>query len=1100
MIGFLARVGSMWKFAAGFWNRSPLAIRIGVIALAIFVVAFLLTDRNLVYTTIILAVAAVLGVCVWLSWRWFRPSAASPMTEELRTADELWEQQLKDYEDFLKDRGSNLPFYMMIGESGGGKTFSLDKSEINWRIRKVPTGGTLGCNWWPAADAVILDTAGRYSVNTGSGELDEDARALWNQLIENCRERRPERPLNGVIVVLPCDKLLEDSFDERRAKARQLSAALSDLASTFKVHVPVYLLVTFCDKINGFREYFEGVPEPLKAQMIGYSVESDGHPFACSFADAEEGFRDVVRAFRRRRASLLLKNRSNASAVSAVLKFPERFSQIQRPLFEYVTQLFDERTPEDEPSLFGHMFRGFYFSSATQDGTTVTDKRFTEILGREPQHESRFDQARPLFLDDFFEKKVFKEPGLARPSARNFARIKRVKTIWNASLITATAGSLLYLGLWWAKTTKHLSQPNDRVAALHDELLEDVPRSGKQIKQIKDDRDADDIRDVLDRLEQLAPVNEVGDSVIESVQNFRTIGFITPERFVKGATLRDLHRSYRVAFVHGVLVPLRVDLERSLDNVRLEDIEAPERFQAFREAIVSYVELITSDTYDERRELATESDDADVPQPKPRERIAPLLRFAHDAAKSGGGYGVLGDLDKDDIDQIIAAFDLLVGFADDRAMGTVSDAWRGTGAHFGFLAIQDDRNQQSSARLLRDAFAKVNERWRRVFASPGRDTWFVTWDESEAAGQWWLLYGLETSLREQEQILGNLTRDPRLRRPASLAEWGRGADEWQKAFERFDASFVELGGIERLDGEWRDARDWLEKQWDSNFYGVLRWSLYETVNDSKGDYREELEDAERALREHWRQAVERVNDMYRTEPYGTDYSNVERNGVVTQSLTGSRLHRELSDTTLLVSESKQPWDGNRWDVLFASDGSLVADPRQPQSLLMPSAEGDATPARRLGEDLARLTAVRDREQADGEKPGDEHRAVRSNAIKAIATRVFRQIESTHPSEAGEAKSLDFTREEADAVFTEHLDALARGIEALDDLAGSFGRSRDDSIGMVDAYGESYLREWHRHWSVESGTELEQTQYGVGRRGQLEQFPWERDHILEHRGA
>ena len=66
-----------------------------------------------------------------------------------------------------------LPWYMIIGPPGAGKSTALRNSGLRFpyaggAVQGV--GGTRNCQWWMTNEAVILDTAGRYTTE----EADRD--------------------------------------------------------------------------------------------------------------------------------------------------------------------------------------------------------------------------------------------------------------------------------------------------------------------------------------------------------------------------------------------------------------------------------------------------------------------------------------------------------------------------------------------------------------------------------------------------------------------------------------------------------------------------------------------------------------------------------------------------------------------------------------------------------------------------------------------------------------------------------------------------------------------------------------------------------------
>jgi len=71
-----------------------------------------------------------------------------------------------------------LPWYLVIGESGSGKTSAIRNAGLSSPITDTgPTTGisaTRNCDWWFFEEAVILDTAGRYTIPIDEGPDKEE--------------------------------------------------------------------------------------------------------------------------------------------------------------------------------------------------------------------------------------------------------------------------------------------------------------------------------------------------------------------------------------------------------------------------------------------------------------------------------------------------------------------------------------------------------------------------------------------------------------------------------------------------------------------------------------------------------------------------------------------------------------------------------------------------------------------------------------------------------------------------------------------------------------------------------------------------------------
>ncbi len=72
-----------------------------------------------------------------------------------------------------------LPWYVIIGPPGSGKTTVLVNSGLNFPLAQKfgkdalrGVGGTRNCDWWFTDKAVLLDTAGRYTTQESNARAD----------------------------------------------------------------------------------------------------------------------------------------------------------------------------------------------------------------------------------------------------------------------------------------------------------------------------------------------------------------------------------------------------------------------------------------------------------------------------------------------------------------------------------------------------------------------------------------------------------------------------------------------------------------------------------------------------------------------------------------------------------------------------------------------------------------------------------------------------------------------------------------------------------------------------------------------------------------
>ncbi|MGB0129434.1 MAG: type VI secretion protein IcmF/TssM N-terminal domain-containing protein, partial [Rhodocyclaceae bacterium] len=99
-----------------------------------------------------------------------------------------------------------LPWYIFIGAPGSGKTTALVNSGLQFPLAESHGagairgfGGTRNCDWWFTDEAVLLDTAGRYTTQESNREVDASA---WTGFLQLLKKHRPRRPINGIILTV----------------------------------------------------------------------------------------------------------------------------------------------------------------------------------------------------------------------------------------------------------------------------------------------------------------------------------------------------------------------------------------------------------------------------------------------------------------------------------------------------------------------------------------------------------------------------------------------------------------------------------------------------------------------------------------------------------------------------------------------------------------------------------------------------------------------------------------------------------------------------------------------------------------------------------
>src|SRR5262245_47210426 len=121
-------------------------------------------------------------------------------------------ESIEVYRSLGKDLYS-IPWFLIIGESGSGKTEAIRRSNLDFPTSLNDflqgTGSTININWWFTNHKVVLDTAGNLVFpEVGS---DSAASPKWQEFLKLLNKHRRQCPINGLVLVLSVDSLIRDS-------------------------------------------------------------------------------------------------------------------------------------------------------------------------------------------------------------------------------------------------------------------------------------------------------------------------------------------------------------------------------------------------------------------------------------------------------------------------------------------------------------------------------------------------------------------------------------------------------------------------------------------------------------------------------------------------------------------------------------------------------------------------------------------------------------------------------------------------------------------------------------------------------------------------
>ncbi len=387
---------------------------------------------------------------------------AQALADKLSRAMDLLKQK-RGAKGYLYEQ----PWYAIIGPPGSGKTTALLNAGLNFPLAAemgqgavAGIGGTRLCDWWFTEDAVMIDTAGRYTTQDSDANID---RAGWEAFLGLLKRTRPRQPLNGVIVAIALNDIATAPPAERSGHARAIRARVAELETKLGIRLPVYAMFTKSDLIAGFTEFFDDLDRETRNQVWGITFErrKDDQGAVAQFA---AGFAALAERLDRRLFARLQAERGPERR-ALIAGFPTQVASLAQPLMAFLEEAFGAApgaiagpTP---------LLRGAYLTSGTQEGTPID--RLTGALSRTFGVDQRRapslrpEAGRSYFLGSLLTRVIFGEAMLVsdNPEARKRASLMRLAGISVAVLVVLASGAVL-----WTRQSAETTQIETVAASL----------------------------------------------------------------------------------------------------------------------------------------------------------------------------------------------------------------------------------------------------------------------------------------------------------------------------------------------------------------------------------------------------------------------------------------------------------------------------------------------------------------------------------------------------------------------------------------------------------------------------------------------------------
>ena len=473
--------------------------------------------------------------------------------EEVEMLRERFDEALQVLKKTARKRGGtgiyDLPWYVIIGPPGCGKTTALINSGLNFPLAERfgkealrGVGGTRNCDWWFTEEAVLLDTAGRYVTQDSQMEVDS---AAWEGFLNLLKKSRRRRPINGALVAVSLSDLMLQSEAERAQHVRAIKQRLQELSKVLGIRFPVYVLFTKCDMIAGFMEFFDDLGLEERGQVWGMTFpleegENTGATIQMLTSEMDTLMQRINQRFLAR-----MQQERDPQRRARIFTFPQQLASLRGVSNQFLIEIFRPSRFE-EPTLL----RGVYFTSGTQEGTPID--RIMGSLSRTfgvgqqalPPHSG---QGRSYFLTRLLKDVIFEEADLVGANRRLEVQRRWLQRAAYAGAIGITALAVLAWTTSFTRNQVYVSQFRGQM----DEY---------QAVSAERPIDPNDFDELLPRLNALHGVTEVYQPVGEDTPLLLGMGLYQGDSLTESA--RD---AYRREMTRTLLPAIRHGLEQHLD-------------------------------------------------------------------------------------------------------------------------------------------------------------------------------------------------------------------------------------------------------------------------------------------------------------------------------------------------------------------------------------------------------------------------------------------------------------------------------------------------------------------------------------------------------
>ncbi len=293
------------------------------------------------------------------------------------------------------------PWILLLGDKNAGKTTLLANGELTLHSPHQQSLSTIKNNqnidWWIGDQAIFIDPAGKYCLPSA---VESDDEKFWQCFLNNIKRKRGHQLFDQIVVVIDSPTLLTAEYD-LNTFAEKIGHQLR-LLTTYHRILPVTFVITQCDRLSGFLEFFADLGPEERNQSLGFTLTQNTDNLSI-----HELFLQRASAFIKRLGERLiwrLHHEQNLTRRARIKDFPWQMEQLNFALEKMLDKL---------PIDFPLQLQGVYYTSSLQSGNTINSLT-KSIAGAlhliDIKTVSQPTRHKPYFVQALFQQLVSENP------------------------------------------------------------------------------------------------------------------------------------------------------------------------------------------------------------------------------------------------------------------------------------------------------------------------------------------------------------------------------------------------------------------------------------------------------------------------------------------------------------------------------------------------------------------------------------------------------------------------------------------------------------------------------------------------------------------